>query len=69
MNKKTFCFGLVLFVFGSFFIQSIFAGEGDGYSGSQNSLQEFKRRFVEMKNDSEFRTVGDTSNYYPDFYF
>ena len=64
MNKKTFW---IVFVFGFLFVQSVVASGGsDGYSGSRGTIQEFKRRFTEIRNDNEFT---GTSNFPRDFYF
>ena len=57
MNKKWFWFAL--FTYGFLFAQSIIAGGlyDDGFSGSQNSLQVFRNRFNEIKNDIEFANI------------
>jgi len=62
--KKTLFF---LFIFGCFFIQNIFASRltklalfssHEGFSGAENSLQEFKIRFSEIKNDSDYKNIA-----------
>ena len=58
MNKKTFRLFVILFSYGFLFTQNIIAmGANDGYSGSRVSLQEFTRRFNEIKNNNDL-TLG-----------
>jgi len=65
MNKKYLRFILALIACGFLFSQNIFAiGSSDGYSGSQNSLQEFKRRLVEIMDDADFNNMGGTMRLY-----
>jgi peptidoglycan hydrolase CwlO-like protein len=49
MKKNIFLLGLALLAYGFLFTQNVFASGGsDGFSKSQNSLQEFKRRYNEI---------------------
>ena len=60
MNKSIFIHCLVFVLLGFLCIQNIeAAGAREGFSGSQNSLQEFKRRFSEIENNS-----GGISDFY-----
>ena len=56
MKKKVFCFVIISCFF---IVQNIIAGGGNvsGFSSSQNSLSEFKRRLLEIMNDNEVNNI------------
>jgi len=60
MNKRILIYVLSVFCFFTLFTQNVFAGGGsEGFSKSQNSLQDFKKRFTEIKTDNDFN--GNTA--------